>query len=112
VLGLWPLNQTICRRKLYGDTAGTESLHHLLPLQLEVLKPDTSCLLPYLGHDGTVHLDFSKLPSTLRFLYIRHVVFDSDGLRFREEATTGLDDGETIPCLHHILVELSHLEQL
>jgi hypothetical protein len=111
-LDLWPLNQMSFGRKPYGDAAATESLHYLLPLELVVLKLDTSCLLPYLGEDGTVHLDLSNLPGTLHTLHIRHVVFDTDRLRFRENANTGLGDGETIPCLNHVLVEFSQLQQL
>jgi hypothetical protein len=112
ILDFWPPVSPTPVRFIppHQDSTSEKSLHYLLPFALEALKIDTSCLLPYIGEDGAVHLNFSDLPTTLESLYIRHVVFPTTAPPFRELETRDLDDANTMPCLNHVLFELSRLE--
>jgi hypothetical protein len=112
ILDFWPpvLPPPARVSQPHQDSMSEKSLHYLLPFELKGLTIDTSCLLPYIGEDGAVHLNFSDLPTTLESLYIRHVVFPTTAPPFRELETRDLDDANTMPCLNHVLFELSHLE--
>ena len=78
--------------------------------RLEHLKVDTNCLLPRAVANRSKALDLSVLPTTLRTLYLRHVVLIDDTPDPKKKARD-VRNREEMACLVRLFVEMRRLKR-